>query len=132
MAFRCFYKPAMPLLAMLAIAVTVGCASTGEVPSLGREVALRPGERLALPDHAWLRYVAVTADSRCRPDVQCIHAGDADVAFEFGSRQGEARPISVNTVKSPNATIGKWQLRLLSLGFGDSPRATVKVETRAD
>ncbi len=139
MAFRRFSMPAavsrvqaMTLLTMLAIATAGGCASAGDAPPLGREVTLQRGARLALPDDASLRYVAVTADSRCPPDVQCIRAGDADVAFEFVSRHGEASVITINTVNSPTAAIGEWQLHLVSLGSGDAPGATVKVEAGVD
>lgn len=139
MVLRCCFLPAavsrfqvMTLLAILAVATTGGCASAGDAPPLDREVTLRQGERLPLPDGASLRYVAVTADSRCRPGIQCVRAGDADVAFEFASRQGDASVITLNTASSPTAAIGEWQLHLVSLGFGDAQAATVKIDTGID
>lgn len=106
-----------------------GCAS-GDVRAapLGQPVTLQVGERVALPGDASLRYVGVTADSRCPPGVQCIRAGDADVAFEFTSPAGTAVPVSVNIPEAPTARIGKWQLTLLSLESGEAPQATVQVD----
>ena len=70
-----------------------GCAS-GDVrtATLGQPVTLQVSEQIALPGDAMLRYVGVTADSRCPPGVQCIRAGDADVAFEFTPAGGSAVP----------------------------------------
>ena len=106
-----------------------GCAS-GDVrtATLGQPITLQVGEQVALPGDASLRYVGVTADSRCPPGVQCIRAGDADVVFEFTPSAGSAVPVSVNIPEAPTAPIGKWQLTLLSLEFGEAPQATVQVD----
>lgn len=115
-----------------AIAMTLGsgCACPGRVAAPGEAITLQPGQRVALPDAASLRYVAVTADSRCPPVVQCIRAGDADVAFEFVPAGGSARLVTLNTAHAPIAPIGtwRWRLRLLSLESGESPRATVRID----
>lgn len=127
-----FRRPlAVLALGALSMVLVGGCASSGRPAILGQAVTLQPGQRLALPDHASLRYVTVTADSRCPPGVQCIQAGDADVAFEFVPGAGAARSITLNTVKAPAAPIGEWQLHLLSLQFGSSPRATIQVDGAA-
>ena len=108
--------------------IAVGCASIGRSAWLGQPATLQPGERVALPDNASLRYLRVTADSRCPPDVQCIRAGDADVAFEFRSGAGIVHSITLNTANAPTAPIGRWRLRLLSLGTGPSPPVTLQVD----
>lgn len=112
------------LLALLATA----CATTGRSAALGEPVTLAPGEQVALPQDATLRYSGVTADSRCAPDVQCIRAGDADVAFQFNPGSGAASTVLLNTADAPVAIVGAWRLRLLSLEFGPSPRVTVRVD----
>lgn len=118
--------------AVVSLAVTLpactGAHSTRATAPIGQPIPMAPGERIALPDGASLRYVEVVADSRCPPGVQCIRAGDADVAFEFNEAGQTARRIVVNTDPPATAAIGKWRLRLLALAFGESPKATVQVD----
>ena len=119
-------RSAEALAALLCLSL-VACASVGRTMSPGQPMLLRPGESVSLPDAAVLRYVGVSADSRCRPDVQCIRAGDADVALEYTTRGAGSQPVTINT-DTPAAEIGEWRLRLLSLEFGPSPRATLQVD----
>lgn len=122
------------IIATLACLVTCfaalpGCASrTTHTANLGQPMTLEVGERIALPDRAALRYVGVIADSRCPPQVQCIRAGDADVAFEFTAHGGTPQAITLNLPKSPTATVGGWQLHLATLEFGQTPRVSVQVQ----
>lgn len=97
--------------------------------SPGQPMQLHPGDAVWLPDAAMLRYVGVSADSRCRPDVQCIRAGDADMALEYTARGAASRAITIKT-DAPSADVGRWHLRLLSLEFGPSPRATLQVDRK--
>lgn len=110
-------------------AALAGCASPGEPDgvALGHPVAMRLGEHVVLPAGASLRYLAVRSDSRCPPAVQCIRAGEAEVVFEFSPAFGDPVPVVLDTASRLAAPIGGWQLRLVSLGFGDSPTATVTV-----
>ena len=117
-------------LLLLTVAM-LGCASGGTARSvpLGQPFTLQPGERVALPGDASLRYLNIANDSRCPPDVQCIRAGDADVLFEFVSTAGgAAEQVTLNTEKAPSASIGAWRLQLVTLEHGDAPRATVRVD----
>ena len=94
----------------------------------GESVSIRQGETVRLPDVATLRYVTVTQDSRCPPDVQCIRAGDADIEFAFTPPGGTATTVRPNLPEAPTATIGAWRLTVEKLGFGDAPAVTVKVD----
>lgn len=123
------------LAVLVSIAVTLPGCTTGAstAPALatapiGVPIPMAPGQRIALPDGATLRYVEVAADSRCPPGVQCIRAGDADVAFEFRSGTGVSQSITLNTASAPAAPVGNWRLRLLSLDFGPAPRVTVRID----
>lgn len=120
---------ALACLVSCAASTLPGCAS-GDVRTAtpGQPITLQAGERVALPGDAALRYVGVTADSRCPPGMQCIRAGDADVAFEFTPAGGAPTPVNLNAPEAPSALIGAWHLRLLSLEFGESPQATVQVD----
>lgn len=123
------------LAALVSIAMTLpgctGASPTRATAPTGQPIQMSPGQQIALPDGATLRYVEVAADSRCPPDVQCIRAGDADVVFEFAEAAQPARRVTVNTDPPATATIGQWQLRLLALEFGESPKATVQIDPAA-
>lgn len=120
---------ALACLVSCAAGALPGCAS-GDVRAAtpGQPMTLQVGERVSLPGDAALRYVGVTADSRCLPGMQCIRAGDADVAFELTPAGGAPVVVSVNIPESPAATVGEWKLHLLSLEFGEAPAATVRVD----
>lgn len=121
----------MHRLVGLAIIATMlgGCAAAGaRTATPGRAMALAPGESVQLPDTASLRYVGVTQDSRCPPKVQCIRAGDADVAFEFTPPAGDVTKVAVNLPKSPAAILGAWRMQLLALEFGEAAKATVQID----
>lgn len=125
------------LAALVSIAaVTLPGCTTGASPAratapIGAPIPMAPGQRIALPGGAALRYLEVAADSRCPPGVQCIRAGDADVVFEFTDTAQAPRRVIVNTDPPATATIGQWQLRLLALAFGESPKATVQLDAAA-
>jgi hypothetical protein len=93
----------------------------------GTSMSLRQGETVRLPDDATLKYVAVTQDSRCPPNVQCIRAGDADIAFEFAGG-ATARAVTLNLPESPTASMGAWRLTVESLEFGQMPPVTVRID----
>ena len=120
---------ALACLVSCAGIVLPGCASSeARTASPGQPITLQVGERVALPGDASLRYVALVADSRCAPGMQCIRAGDADVAFEFTPAGGAPVSVTLNTPGAPTAPVGDWQLSLVSLEFGESPAATVRVD----
>ncbi|MFD0738700.1 hypothetical protein ACFQZQ_05335 [Lysobacter koreensis] len=122
------------LLAPLLLATLGACASTASAPAvaLGQPLVMVPGQRVALPEGASLRYVEVSDDSRCRPEVQCIRAGDANVVFEFTPAGAAMQRIVLNTTESlPAGTdIGDWRLTLGALSFDAAPQATVQVDAR--
>ena len=93
----------------------------------GTSMSLRQGETVRLPDDATLKYVAVTQDSRCPPNVQCIRAGDADIAFEFAGGATAAR-VTLNLPESPTASMGAWRVTVESLEFGQMPPVTVRID----
>lgn len=122
------------LLGPLLLATLGACASTGSAPAaaLGQALVMTPGQTVALPAGARLRYVEVTNDSRCRPDVQCIRAGDANVVYEFTPASAAMQRIVLNTTESlpASTTIGDWQLQLTALSFDAAPKATVRIDAR--
>lgn len=88
---------------------------------------MTPGQRHVLGDAGTLRYVAVTGDSRCPPDVQCVWAGDATVAFEWLPKGGRPEPFALHTGVEPRShAIAGRTLRLVSLERGLEPPAVLE------
>jgi hypothetical protein len=116
------------LLATAAVALGACASGSARTAKSGESFTLMPGEAVMLPDASTLRYVHVTQDSRCRPTVQCIRAGDADVAFEFTVARGAPVLVNVNIPESPQASMGAWRLQLLALAFDEPGQATVRVD----
>ena len=121
----------MPRFLLLATAaVALGACASGSARNAkpGEAFTVVPGETVQLPDASTLRYARITQDSRCRPTVQCIRAGDADLVFEFTPPRGATVPVNVNIPESPQASMGSWRLQLLELAFDEPGQATVRVD----
>lgn len=129
----CPARPRRPwftaLVPGLALAALAGCVSKGDAAPLGQPLVLSPGEQVKLPDSTLLRYLGVTTDSRCPPDVQCVRAGDANIAIGLAAHGEPTRSTTINT-RDPEADIGRWHLRLLALGHGTLPQLTLQVDQR--
>lgn len=90
---------------------------------------LAPGQQVALGDDGSLRYVRLVNDSRCAPDVRCVWAGDAIVAFEWKPASGAAQAFELHTGLEPRThDIGNRKVRLTSLSRDPQPVATVQVD----
>lgn len=115
--------------ALLSLTALSACASGGSGASAGGGLnpTLKPGERIALSDRSQLRYLGVSNDSRCPPNVQCIRAGDADVNFEFAPVAGAVQPLTFNTERATVLSAGTWTIELTGLAPGDAPAATLKI-----
>ena len=110
---------------------TVVAAPPQPTPSSGdaHEYQLRPGEQIAVGDAGRLRYERLVNDSRCRPDVQCVWAGDAEVAFEWIPTTGARKSFSLHTGVEPRQqSLDGSHLVLVSLDRGPAPAATVRFE----
>ena len=116
-------------LALGACAATTAGTRGGTGPADGDTFSMVPGATVALPGEGALRYVRVVNDSRCLPDVQCIWAGDAEVAFEWRPAQGAVDAFSLHTGKGDEShAIGRHVLVLVGLARGDAPEAQLKLE----
>jgi len=117
----------MPLVACS----TVAAAPPEAVPSTaqGNDYQLRPGQEIPLRDGGRLRYEHLVNDSRCAPDVQCVWAGDAEVAFEWTPANGSRKSFSLHTGVEPRQhSLGANRLVLVSLDRGRAPQAAVRLE----
>src|SRR5690606_12852426 len=95
----------MHALLAAALLAMAGCNSVAsgsrDAPATGRAASvatiadgstfhMRPGQSVRLADGSTLRYERLANDSRCMPDVQCVWAGDAEVAFTWKPANGPA------------------------------------------
>lgn len=91
---------------------------------------LAPGQQVALDDGSKLRYDRLIQDSRCRPDVRCVWAGDAIVAFVWAAKNGSEKSFELHTGLEPRSYVfGSRKLALQSLTRGDAPTATLKLSS---
>lgn len=97
--------------------------------SEGEDFAMHPGDSVALSGHGKLRYVRVVNDSRCKPGVQCIWAGNAELAFEWNDADAGKQSFSLNTtVGDKYRDLGDRRLSLLSLAMDDTPEARMRLD----
>lgn len=118
------------LSSLTACATVVAGNPTGDrMISDGQTFGLHPGEHVSLADQSTLAYVRLVNDSRCPPGVQCIWAGDAEVAFEWTPAHGAAHAFSLHTGMEPKQqVVGERRLTLVSLERGDAPEAQLRVD----
>ena len=117
------------------IALCAGCATAASDSDTGRAVvdgtdfSMRPGDRVTLPDRSVLRYVEVTTDSRCPPEVRCVWAGDAEVAFTRAVAGAAAQSFSLHTGRGARSQdFGGRRLTLVSLARGAGPQAELRLD----
>lgn len=108
----------------------LACAGLPRPPQVelapGTATAMRPGDRAHLPGGGLLAYVGLHSDSRCPPEVACIHAGwaELDFSFEAGGHR-EALRLSTRAGIAPMRA-GAWRIELVEVGRGASPTAHVR------
>ena len=123
------FRPFVPAALLLLAACSTVSGAGHAVPS-GQPFELRPGDTATLAGGGTLRYERLVNDSRCRPDVQCIWAGDAEVAFAWTPPGKVTEHFSLHT--KPEGGVHPLdagrRLRLVSLARGDAPAATLQVD----
>jgi hypothetical protein len=122
----------MRLITAFAILALAACSTTGAQPANtvadGSNVELAPGQSATLADNSRIDYIELVNDSRCRPDVQCVWAGDATIAMRWTPASGAAQDFELHTTLDPKSfTAGQRTITLVSLERGDAPKATLRV-----
>lgn len=115
----------LPFLLLTGCASAVG--SGGRTLGAGGQATLSAGESVTLPDASTLTYVGVTSDSRCPPNVQCIQAGEATVAFRH-TMGSASHDVELKSRTATTADLGDWRLTLVGLTFDAPPKATVRLD----
>lgn len=118
------------LMSMTACATQAsGGKAEGRMIQDGQTFTMHAGERVTFADSSALHYVRVVNDSRCPPGVQCIWAGDAEVAFEWTPGSGAVTAFSLHTGMDPRQqALGERRLTLVSLARGDAPDAELRID----
>ena len=125
-----------PFIAISTFALALAaCTTTGAQPvntvADGTSIRLAPGQSATLADNSRLDYVKHDNDSRCRPDVQCVWAGDAVIAMRWTPAAGAmvAQDFVLHTTLDPKSfTAGNRTITLTALERDDAPKATLQVE----
>lgn len=97
---------------------------------VGKSATMIPGQQIQLPEGASLTYLRVASDSRCRPDVQCVWAGEAKLDFLHTSATGQTRPLTVTITGTGEADAqiaGGWTVKLSNLSFDNAPKLTIQL-----
>ena len=97
----------------------------------GSDVQLGIGETARLADGSRLSYLRLVNDSRCLPGVQCVWAGDAEIALRWQPASGRAQELALHTASlrgSDVARIGERSVTLVALERGIAPRASLRID----
>jgi len=116
------------LVGIVACLALLGCSEARiaevRVVDPGSEVALTPGQAVAVRDaDLKLRFIAVTADSRCPRDVTCVWAGEVKVQLEIQQASQPAAQAEVREGESTSA--GVWTVTLVRVE--PQPASTAKI-----
>ena len=97
--------------------------------TIGTPVQLAPGGKAVLPDGSVLTFQSVVNDSRCKPGVQCVWAGDAETRFTHTTRAGRNTIFSLHTQLQPRSkTLGASTLHLLDVDWNTPPGVRVELK----
>lgn len=134
------YKPAAVFFCAISTGLS-GCASgssaspssppAAQPPTLtvGTPLQLKPGGQALLPDGALLTFESVVNDSRCKPGMQCVWAGDAEARFTLTARTGDKTVFSLHTELQPRSKIlGASTLHLRDADWNTPPGVSVELK----
>jgi hypothetical protein len=110
-------RPSIVAAALLVLSIS-GCSHySPTVPSEAVSVVLAPGQSVSYRSLA-VRFVGVTADSRCPADATCLQfwAGDATVVVEASGAGAQARhELLINDTSKRRVSHGGFVLELTAL-----------------
>jgi len=114
----------------------VACDDEPAGPKPGEAFTLAVGQRASLDAvHTSVRFLAVSEDSRCPSQVQCVWAGDGAVVLEIAPAEGDAAEdtLHTNPESGPGAVVlAGYELKLLRLDpYPDTPGEIAPEDYRA-
>jgi hypothetical protein len=129
----------MRLLIALAFLTLAACTTAPASPAAdantiadGSSFTLAPGQSAQLADDSRIDYIKLTGDSRCRPDVQCVWAGDATISMRWTPANAmTAQDFVLHTTLDPKSfDAGTRRITLTALERGDAPKATLQIDPK--
>ena len=95
----------------------------------GQPTQFKPGDTAILPDGSHLTYQSLASDSRCKPGVQCVWAGDAEARFVHTTRADVKEIFSIHTELQPRSkTLGATTLHMRGVDWKTPPNVTVELK----
>jgi len=127
---------AVGLIALCAAVLSVACDDEPAGPKPGESFVLAPGERVTLDAvDSGVRFLMVSADSRCPSQVQCVWAGDGAVVLEIAPADADAAEDTLHTNPESgrrSAVLGRYELTLLELDpYPETPGEIAPADYRA-
>jgi hypothetical protein len=116
--------------------ILVACDAEPAGPKPGESFILAIGQRATLDAvHASVRFLAVSEDSRCPSQAQCVWAGDGAVVLEIAPAEGDAAEdtLHTNPESGPGGVVlAGYELKLLRLDpYPDTPGEIAPEDYRA-
>jgi hypothetical protein len=95
----------------------------------GSTVALMPGESASLAD-GLLRYVRLANDSRCKPGVQCVWAGNAVIELQWVPTTGDSRTLNLHLNPQAGPTTATLDTRDVTFTYlaHPQPQASLRID----
>jgi hypothetical protein len=95
------------LLVLTAISLLIGCTGSDTIKaSLDKEFTLAIGQTASISsENLKIKFLDVTADSRCPKDVQCIWAGEVTCSFEIAAN-GSAKQMELTQPSGSDVDAG--------------------------
>jgi hypothetical protein len=94
-----------------------GGSGGGAPEPLGRQFAVDIGETIALEDGTTVKFDAVTEDSRCARDTECVSPGQVVVTLTvtIGGTPQQITVTQPNTGESVDTAVGNYNVEFISL-----------------
>jgi len=124
------------VVALLLSSLLGACAypyNVGVKATDGTTVALMPGQSASLAD-GLLRYVRLANDSRCKPDVQCVWAGDAVIELHWVPVTGAPRGLSLHLNPQAGPSTARLDTREVTFTHlaRPQPQASLRIDLARD
>ncbi|HNV79647.1 MAG TPA: hypothetical protein PLI83_01935 [Thermomonas sp.] len=124
------------VVALLLSSLLGACAypyNVGVKATDGTTVALMPGQSASLAD-GLLRYVRLANDSRCKPDVQCVWAGDAVIELHWVPATGAPRDLSLHLNPQAGPSTARLDTREVTFTHlaRPQPQASLRIDLARD
>lgn len=121
------------IVAVLLLSSLLGaCAypyNVGVKAADGSTVVLMPGQTATLAD-GLLRYLRLSHDSRCKPGVQCVWAGDAVIELHWMPTTGTPRDLSLHLNPQAGPSTARLDTRTVTFTHlaHPHPQASLRVD----